>query len=77
MNPPPQPPPDPPQGYFPGAQELTLKLVYDKEHGGRILGAQAFGHAGVEKRIDAVAVGQYSGSLGRRGSDMHPLRVLC
>ena len=42
-------------GYFPGAKELALKLVYDRDTA-RLLGAQAFGHAGVEKRIDAAAV---------------------
>jgi pyruvate/2-oxoglutarate dehydrogenase complex dihydrolipoamide dehydrogenase (E3) component/rhodanese-related sulfurtransferase len=42
-------------GYFPGAKELMLKLVYDRTSA-RVLGAQAFGHAGVEKRIDVLAV---------------------
>jgi len=42
-------------GYYPGAKELTLKVVYDKDSA-RLLAAQAFGHAGVEKRIDALAV---------------------
>ncbi len=41
-------------GYFPGAKELTLKIVFDKKNG-RLLGAQAFGHAGVDKRIDVLA----------------------
>lgn len=41
-------------GYFPGAKELTLKLVYDRATA-RLLGGQAFGHAGVEKRIDVLA----------------------
>ncbi len=41
-------------GYFPGAKELALKLVYDRPTA-RLLGAQAFGHAGVEKRIDVLA----------------------
>jgi rhodanese-related sulfurtransferase len=40
--------------YYPGAQELTLKIVYDRKTT-RLLGAQAFGHAGVEKRIDVLA----------------------
>ncbi len=40
--------------YYPGGRELSLKLVYDRTNA-RILGAQAFGHAGVEKRIDVVA----------------------
>jgi len=41
-------------GYYPGAEELSLKLVYDRRTG-RVLGAQAFGKAGVDKRIDVVA----------------------
>jgi NADPH-dependent 2,4-dienoyl-CoA reductase/sulfur reductase-like enzyme/rhodanese-related sulfurtransferase len=41
-------------GYYPGARELSLKLVYDRKTA-RLLGAQAFGHAGVEKRIDVLA----------------------
>lgn len=41
-------------GYYPGAKELSLKLIYDED--GRLLGAQAFGEAGVEKRIDVLAV---------------------
>ena len=40
--------------YYPGAKELVLKLVYDKKNS-RLLGAQAFGSEGVEKRIDALA----------------------
>ncbi len=41
--------------YYPGEQDLLLTLVYDRGDG-RILGAQAYGKAGVEKRIDAAAV---------------------
>jgi len=41
-------------GYYPGAQPLTFKLVYEAGTG-RILGAQAFGGAGVDKRLDIVA----------------------
>ena len=41
-------------GYYPGAEELSLKLVYDKKTA-RLLGAQAFGRAGVDKRIDVLA----------------------
>jgi NADPH-dependent 2,4-dienoyl-CoA reductase/sulfur reductase-like enzyme/rhodanese-related sulfurtransferase len=40
--------------YYPGAQELSLKLVYERS-GGRLVGAQAFGREGVEKRIDVLA----------------------
>ncbi len=42
-------------GYYPGAKEIVLKIVYDRKDA-RLLGAQAFGEAGVEKRIDAAAV---------------------
>jgi NADPH-dependent 2,4-dienoyl-CoA reductase/sulfur reductase-like enzyme/rhodanese-related sulfurtransferase len=41
-------------GYYPGARELTLVLVYERATA-RLLGAQAFGHEGVEKRIDVLA----------------------
>ena len=41
-------------GYFPGALPLTLKLLYEPETG-RVLGAQAVGAAGVDKRIDVIA----------------------
>lgn len=40
--------------YYPGATELSLKLVFDAADG-RVLGAQAFGRNGVDKRIDVVA----------------------
>lgn len=41
-------------GYFPGGKEMALKIVYDKKTA-RLLGAEAFGHAGVDKRIDVLA----------------------
>jgi NADPH-dependent 2,4-dienoyl-CoA reductase/sulfur reductase-like enzyme/rhodanese-related sulfurtransferase len=41
-------------GYFPGARELVLKVVYEKPSG-RILGAQGFGGEGVDKRVDVIA----------------------
>ncbi len=41
-------------GYFPGAQPMTLKLIYAPDTG-RILGAQAVGRAGVDKRMDVIA----------------------
>lgn len=41
--------------YYPAAKEMVLKIVYDRRDA-RLLGAQAFGEAGVEKRIDAAAV---------------------
>jgi NADPH-dependent 2,4-dienoyl-CoA reductase/sulfur reductase-like enzyme/rhodanese-related sulfurtransferase len=41
-------------GYYPGAQVMHLKLLFRKDDG-RILGAQAVGGAGVERRIDVIA----------------------
>jgi NADPH-dependent 2,4-dienoyl-CoA reductase/sulfur reductase-like enzyme/rhodanese-related sulfurtransferase len=41
-------------GYYPGAKELTLKVIYDRKTG-RLLGGEAFGHAGADKRIDVLA----------------------
>lgn len=41
-------------GYYPGAHELYLKVVYERGTG-RLLGGQAFGEEGVEKRIDVLA----------------------
>jgi NADPH-dependent 2,4-dienoyl-CoA reductase/sulfur reductase-like enzyme/rhodanese-related sulfurtransferase len=40
--------------YYPGGREIALKLVYDRKTS-RLLGAQAFGHGGVDKRIDVLA----------------------
>lgn len=40
-------------GYYPGAEQLTLKLIYGDD--GRVLGAQAVGGEGVDKRIDVIA----------------------
>jgi NADPH-dependent 2,4-dienoyl-CoA reductase/sulfur reductase-like enzyme/rhodanese-related sulfurtransferase len=42
-------------GYYPGADAMTLKLLFDPTTG-RVLGAQAVGGAGVDKRIDVLAV---------------------
>jgi len=41
-------------GYYPGATALTLKLTYSPESR-RVLGAQAVGYSGVDKRIDVIA----------------------
>ena len=40
-------------GYYPGAKVVTLKVIFDNE--GKVLGAQAVGKKGVEKRIDVIA----------------------
>lgn len=41
-------------GYYPGASPITLKMVFEKGSG-KVLGAQAFGREGVDKRIDVLA----------------------
>jgi NADPH-dependent 2,4-dienoyl-CoA reductase/sulfur reductase-like enzyme/rhodanese-related sulfurtransferase len=41
--------------YYPGAKSITMKLIYSPKDG-RILGAQAVGEEGVEKRIDVIAM---------------------
>ncbi|MCI0460639.1 MAG: FAD-dependent oxidoreductase [Gemmataceae bacterium] len=47
-------------GYYPGAEAMTLKLLFDPRTG-RVLGAQAVGGAGVDKRIDVLAVAIQAG----------------
>jgi NADPH-dependent 2,4-dienoyl-CoA reductase/sulfur reductase-like enzyme/rhodanese-related sulfurtransferase len=47
-------------GYYPGAEAMTLKLLFDPESG-RVLGGQAVGGAGVDKRIDVLAVAIQAG----------------
>lgn len=43
--------------YYPGAHPVTLKLLFDPTDG-QILGAQAAGLDGIDKRIDVLAVAQ-------------------
>jgi len=40
-------------GYYPGAAPMALKLLFGED--GRVLGAQAVGREGVDKRIDVIA----------------------
>jgi NADPH-dependent 2,4-dienoyl-CoA reductase/sulfur reductase-like enzyme/rhodanese-related sulfurtransferase len=47
-------------GYYPGAEAMTLKLLFDPKTG-KVLGAQAVGGAGVDKRIDVLAVAIQAG----------------
>lgn len=42
-------------GYYPGAKPIQLKVIYRRSDG-RVLGAQAVGEEGVEKRIDVIAM---------------------
>jgi len=46
--------------YYPGAQSISLKLLFDPADG-RILGAQAVGKSGVDKRIDVIATALRAG----------------
>jgi NADPH-dependent 2,4-dienoyl-CoA reductase/sulfur reductase-like enzyme/rhodanese-related sulfurtransferase len=41
-------------GYYPGAKPMLLKLLWEPETG-RVLGAQATGFLGVDKRLDVMA----------------------
>ncbi|UTM56048.1 FAD-dependent oxidoreductase [Photobacterium sp. CCB-ST2H9] len=47
-------------GYYPGAEAVSLKLIYAPDSG-KILGAQAVGKDGIDKRIDVLAVAQRAG----------------
>lgn len=55
-------------GYYPGSSQMTLKLLFDPK--GRILGAQAIGYDGVDKRIDVIA------SVLRLGGTVYDLTEL-
>jgi NADPH-dependent 2,4-dienoyl-CoA reductase/sulfur reductase-like enzyme/rhodanese-related sulfurtransferase len=47
-------------GYYPGAEAMTLKILFDPTNG-QLLGAQGVGGAGVDKRIDVLAVAIQAG----------------
>jgi rhodanese-related sulfurtransferase len=47
-------------GYYPGAEPMTLKLLFEPDSG-HILGAQGVGGAGVDKRIDVLAIALQAG----------------
>ena len=47
-------------GYMPDAKPLTIKLVAERGTG-RLLGAQAVGRGGADKRIDVVATALHAG----------------
>jgi NADPH-dependent 2,4-dienoyl-CoA reductase/sulfur reductase-like enzyme/rhodanese-related sulfurtransferase len=61
--------PDHHAGYYPGASQMSLKLLFDPQDG-RILGAQAVGVAGVDKRIDVIAVAMRAGLTVRDLQDV-------
>ncbi|WP_234124407.1 DsrE/DsrF/DrsH-like family protein [Clostridium hydrogenum] len=54
--------------YYPGALPLSIKLIFNDS--GKILGAQAVGYDGVEKRIDVIA------SVIRLGGTVYDLAEL-
>jgi NADPH-dependent 2,4-dienoyl-CoA reductase/sulfur reductase-like enzyme/rhodanese-related sulfurtransferase len=47
-------------GYYPGAQPMSMKLLFDPDDGA-ILGAQVVGTSGVDKRIDVLATAMATG----------------
>ncbi len=56
-------------GYYPGASQMSLKLLFDSQDG-KILGAQAVGASGVDKRIDVLAVAMRAGMTVRDLQDV-------
>jgi NADPH-dependent 2,4-dienoyl-CoA reductase/sulfur reductase-like enzyme/rhodanese-related sulfurtransferase len=48
-------------GYYPNAKPIDLKLLFSNQDG-RILGAQAVGEEGAEKRIDVIAMALQTGT---------------
>lgn len=56
-------------GYYRGATPISLKLIFSPMDG-KILGAQAVGYTGVEKRIDVIA------TAIRAGMTVHDLETL-
>jgi rhodanese-related sulfurtransferase len=46
--------------YYPGARPIHIKLVFNPKDG-RILGAQAVGEEGVERRIDVISMAMQKG----------------
>jgi NADPH-dependent 2,4-dienoyl-CoA reductase/sulfur reductase-like enzyme/rhodanese-related sulfurtransferase len=53
-------------GYYPGAKPISMKLCFDTTDG-RILGCQAVGEEGVERRVDVVSMAM---QLGGRVQDL-------
>jgi rhodanese-related sulfurtransferase len=56
-------------GYYPGAEQLALKLLLDPDTD-QILGAQAVGGEGVDKRIDVIATAMRAGLTGSALADL-------
>jgi len=47
-------------GYYPGAESVSLKILFDPESG-KLLGAQGIGRDGIDERIDVIATAIYAG----------------
>jgi NADPH-dependent 2,4-dienoyl-CoA reductase/sulfur reductase-like enzyme/rhodanese-related sulfurtransferase len=47
-------------GYYPGAEPIAMKILFAPDTG-KLLGAQAVGHEGVDKRIDVMATALKAG----------------
>lgn len=56
-------------GYYPTANPMDLKLIFEVPSG-RVLGAQAIGYTGVEKRIDVIATAIAAGMTVRELQDI-------
>ncbi len=56
-------------GYYPGATTMALKLLIDPQTD-QILGAQAVGPAGVDKRIDVIATAMTAGLRASQLADL-------
>jgi rhodanese-related sulfurtransferase len=48
-------------GYYPGAEPMQLKVIYSPTDG-KLLGGQAVGGEGVDKRIDVIATAMHFGA---------------
>lgn len=46
--------------YYPDARDMVLEITYERDSG-KLLGAEAFGEYGVDKRIDVLATCLYAG----------------
>jgi rhodanese-related sulfurtransferase len=55
--------------YYPGAEPMALKLLFDPDDGA-ILGAQAVGREGVDKRIDVIATAMFGAVPAERLADL-------
>ncbi|MDR2147899.1 MAG: FAD-dependent oxidoreductase [Tannerella sp.] len=58
-------------GYFPGANDMTIKTLFDPENG-KILGVQITGKDGVDKRCDVIAAAM---RFGATASDLTRLEL--